>query len=103
MVSLFGTAAMKVIGKPILAKFEQRHADVRPQVNSWLAEVEDALWSSPADIKTRFPSASFLSNSRVVFNLKGNHYRLLVQVNYPAKVVLVIKIGTHADYDRWKL
>ena len=92
---------MRVIGKETLEDFKRRHADVRSQVDAWLAEVEEARWDSPNDIKARFASASFLPNHRVVFNLKGNNYRLDVNVSYNTKVVLIKRIGTHAEYDTW--
>ena len=94
-------AAMKVVGKQILDNFKRHHADARSQVDAWLAEVEDAEWDSPNDIKAKFVSASFLPNNRVVFNLKGNSYRLDVKVTYKTKVVLVKRVGTHAEYDKW--
>ena len=93
--------AMKVVGKGILDDFKRRHADARSQVDAWLAEVEDAKWGSPNDIKARFKSASFLPSNRVVFNLKGNTYRLDVKVTYKTKVVLIKRVGTHAEYDKW--
>lgn len=92
---------MRVIGKETLEDFKRRHANARSQVDAWLAEVEGAQWNSPNDIKTRFASASFLPNNRVVFNLKGNSYRLDVKVAYNTKVVLIKRIGTHAEYDTW--
>lgn len=92
---------MRVIGREILDTFRRRHADARSQVDAWLAEVEDAEWDSPKDIEARFASASFLPNNRVVFNLKGNSYRLDVKVTYNTKIVLVKRIGTHAEYDKW--
>jgi len=55
------------------------------------------------DISARYPSASFLSGNRIVFRLKGKAYRLVVKVNYAAQIVLVQKIGTHAEYDEWNL
>jgi mRNA interferase HigB len=95
--------AMKVVGQKILSRFAQQHADVRIQVNAWLAEALEAGWSTPADIKRRYPSASFLADDQVVFNLKGNNYRLLVKINYGRSIVLIKRIGTHAEYDRWNL
>jgi len=67
---------------------------------AWILEAEEADWSGTADIKARFPSASFLSDNRVVFNIKGNRYRLEVKVSYEIKVVLVKWIGTHAEYSK---
>jgi len=92
---------MKVIGRNQLDDFAARHADVRSQIDAWICEVEDAEWLTPNDIKARFPSASFLPNSRVVFNLKGKHYRLDTKVNYKNQIMLIKRIGTHAEYDKW--
>jgi mRNA interferase HigB len=92
---------MRVLNKEILDSLKRRHTDARSQVDAWLAEVEDAEWGSPKDIEARFASASFLPNNRVVFNLKGNNYRLDVKVTYNTKIVLVKRIGTHAEYDKW--
>ena len=94
---------MKVIGLKILDEFCARHAGVRTPVNAWRSESEKAKWDTPQDIKDRYPSASILSDNRVVFNLKGNDYRLLVKVDYKRSIVLIKEIGTHADYDNWKL
>jgi mRNA interferase HigB len=92
---------MRIIGRKVLDEFKRRHADARSQVDAWVAEVDDVEWDSPNDIKARFASASFLPNNRVVFNLKGNGYRLDVKVTYETKVVLIKRIGTHAEYNNW--
>jgi mRNA interferase HigB len=92
---------MRIIGRKVLDEFKRRHADARSQVDAWVAEVDDVEWDSPNDIKARFASASFLPNNRVVFNLKGNSYRLDVKVTYETKVVLIKRIGTHAEYNNW--
>ena len=94
---------MKVVGRDILSRFAQQHADVRTQVNAWLGEVLEAEWSTPADVKGRYPSASFLADNQVVFNLKGNNYRLLVKILYRRSTVLIKRIGTHAEYNRWNI
>lgn len=87
----------------VLDAFCRRHADVDQQVKAWVAEARQAQWRKPAEIRERFPSASFLEGDRVVFNLKGNRYRLLVRVGYQSQIVRVQKIGTHAEYDKWNL
>ena len=92
---------MKLLGRKHLDDFARTHADVRAQIDAWIAEVEEARWQSPIDVKARFPSASFLGGNRVVFNLKGNKYRLDTKVNYKNEIVLVKRIGTHAEYDKW--
>ncbi len=92
---------MKIVGMKILSEFSTRHADVRSQIGVWLQEVEDAQWQMPPDIKARYPHASILDNKRVIFNLKGNKYRLEVKVSYKNQTVLVKRIGTHAEYSKW--
>lgn len=92
---------MKIIGKGVLNDFKRKHTDAGSQVDSWENEVEAADWKIPLDIKRRYASASILQSNQVVFNLKGNKYRLLTKVNYKNKVVLVKKAGTHEEYDNW--
>jgi mRNA interferase HigB len=92
---------MRLVGKELLAQFAKEHADVRGPLNTWILEVEEAIWTGPADIKARYPSASFLSENRVIFNLKGNTYRIETKVSYEITVVLAKRIGTHAEYSKW--
>lgn len=94
---------MKLIGKQFLNNFKEQHTEARPQVESWEAEVEEAQWNTPVDLKQRYPKASILKDQHVVFNICWNKYRLLVQVSYKNKIVLVKKIGTHKEYDNWKI
>ena len=92
---------MKVVGRKCLEDFIQRHADVRSQVDAWLCEAEEAEWKTPQDVKDRYQQASFLSKNRVIFNLKGNNYRLEVKVSYTSRIILIIRIGSHAEYSKW--
>ncbi len=92
---------MKIINRKMLADFKQKHADVISQVDSWEAEAGEAEWNLPQDIKKRYAAASFLANNHVVFNLKGNRYRLLIQVSYNNKIIFIKKIGTHDEYMKW--
>ena len=94
---------MKVVGRKQLNEFAARHADVRSQLSAWFWEVEEADWKTPQDIRMRYPNASLLSDNRVVFNLKGKRYRLLVKVGYDQQLVRIEKVGTHAEYSKWKL
>ena len=94
---------MQVTGLLALQDLKNRHADVKTQVDAWLSEVEIAQWNSPQDIKLRYPSASILSDNQVVFNLKGNKYRLLVKIYYKRQTIFIKKAGTHAEYSRWNL
>src|SRR6266849_4635870 len=96
-----GNSNMRVVGRIRLEEFASQHADVRAQLDAWLCEVEEADWKAPSDVKVRFPSASILSDERIVFNLKGNRYRLEVKFSYAVKTVLIKGIGTHAEYSKW--
>ena len=91
---------MKVVGRERLQAFCVQHADARKWIENWLFEVEVANWSAPGDITARFPSASFLAGNVVIFNVKGNDYRLEVTAAYKTGVVVVKWAGTHSDYDR---
>lgn len=93
---------MRLVGRKLLENFAALHADIRGPLNAWAAEAQEANWKVPADLKARFPSASFLADNRVVFNLKGNNYRVEVKLSYDINVVLVLRIGTHSEYSKWK-
>jgi len=94
---------MRLVGQRLLDEFAGLHAEIRGPLDAWVCEVEDADWVGPADIKARYPSASILSDNRVVFNIKGNKYRIETKISFEIKVVLVKRIGTHAEYSKWKL
>jgi mRNA interferase HigB len=94
---------MKVVGRNVLDEFGRNHADVLSQIKYWLREAESAEWRSPKDIKQRYPHASIFSDNRVIFNLKGNKYRLEAKINYGAGVLLIKRIGTHGEYSKWVL
>jgi mRNA interferase HigB len=94
---------MKLLYKKLLHDFKEKHADARSQIESWEAEVEEAQWSSSADLKRRYPKASLLKDQYVIFNICWNKYRLLVQVGYKTSIVLIKKIGTHKEYDKWNI
>jgi mRNA interferase HigB len=69
-------------------------------LKAWFQETSKANWKNTKPIKAQYPSASFLSDNRVVFNIKGNHYRLIVKINFDYQIVWVRFIGTHAEYDK---
>jgi len=94
---------MTVVGKKILEDFMKKHARAKSPLSSWIQDVEDADWETPQDIKNRYRSADFLSDNRVVFNIGGNNFRLVVIVRYQNGIVMIDRIGTHAQYDKWKL
>lgn len=93
---------MRVLGRDKLDKFGRKQARARNALQTWYHEVSDetCCWQTPQDIKDRYSSASFLSDNRVIFNIRGNHYRLVVKVRYQNGIVVVEWVGTHADYDK---
>ena len=91
---------MRVIAKKTLRTFWTKHKDCEEQLKTWYKEAEEANWNNPRDIKRDYPSASFLQENRVVFNIKGNNYRLVVRINYDYGIVWIRFIGTHTQYDK---
>ena len=94
---------MRVIALSTLKEFWEatpEYQDAKEQVLAWYRHTLHADWSSPADIKNDFRSASILKDGRVVFNIAGNKYRLVVRVNYSYRIVYIRFIGTHAQYDK---
>jgi mRNA interferase HigB len=91
---------MRIIAKKILRDFWTIHPDCEEPLKIWYHDTERASWQTSHDIKRAHRSASFLMDNRVVFNIKGNHYRLIVRVNYDYGILWIRFIGTHAEYDR---
>jgi mRNA interferase HigB len=94
---------MQLVGLLKLDAFKRTHADSRGPLDAWQTEVEASRWNGPQEIKDRYPSASFLADNRVIFNIKGNTYRLVVKARYQNGIVLIEWIGTHAEYDKQDL
>jgi len=91
---------VRVIAKSTLRSFWEKHADSENALKCWHKEAEEAKWKNPNQIKRMYPSASFLNNNRVVFNIKGNKYRIIVRINYDYGIVWIRFIGTHTEYDK---
>ncbi len=83
-----------------LREFWDRHPSAETPLCSWYADAHRADWASPADIKAAYRSASFLPGNRVVFNIKGNDYRLVTAIHYNRRMMFIRFIGTHKEYDR---
>jgi mRNA interferase HigB len=90
---------MRVIAKSTLREFWLKHADCEQALKSY-NEADKSTWLHPNDIKDDYPSASILADNRVVFNIKGNTYRLIVKINYDYQKIWIRFIGTHAEYDK---
>lgn len=91
---------MRVIAKKILREFRAKHDDCEQQLKAWYQEATKAEWANPNEIKSEYPSASIIGNDRVVFNIKGNTYWLIVKVNFDYQMAWIRFIGTHAEYDK---
>lgn len=91
---------MRILSKKILRAFWEKHEDCEQQLKVWFLESTKAKWKNPNEIKKNYPSASILNDNRVVFNIKGNNYRLIVKINYDYKMIWMRFIGTHAEYDK---
>lgn len=91
---------MRIISRRTLREFWEKHPDARKSLQAWYADIKRSNWQSPADIKKAYRNASFVRNNRVVFNIKGNHYRLVVAVNYSHGIVYIRFVGTHSEYDK---
>ena len=91
---------MRIISRKTLREFWEKHPDARQPLQAWFADVKHAAWKKPADIKAVYRNASFLSNNRVVFNIKGNNLRIIVLIQYSFGIVYIRFVGTHAEYDR---
>lgn len=89
---------MRLVGREVLDRFCSKHADCRKWVGVWVADVTTSHWRVPQDIKTRYASASFLAHNVVIFNVRGNEYRLVTRVAYQTRIVIAEWIGTHAEY-----
>lgn len=99
---MFPEPFMRILGLPILEAYKKKHADVRGQLNAWQVDVERQKWTSSHDIKQRYGGADFLADNRVIFDIEGNKYRLVVQVWYRHGLLVVQWIGTHAEYSKKK-
>ncbi len=91
---------MRVIAKRTLREFWELYPDSEQQLMVWYREAAKANWISPNEIKSQYTSASILKNSRVVFNICGNKYRIIVEINFQRKWVFIRFIGNHKEYDK---
>jgi mRNA interferase HigB len=91
---------MHLVTRQKLTQFWQNHADAKDALIAWAKEVEHARWRTPNDIKNRYRTADPIEDNRVVFNIKSNHYRLVVKIHYNTQVVYIRFVGTHQEYNK---
>ncbi len=90
---------MHVIARSRLREFWEEHTDSEQPLKAWFAEAKKATWRNPNQIKALYGSASILREQRVVFNIAGDKYRLVVRISYRAQIAFIRFIGTHEEYD----
>lgn len=91
---------MRIISRTTLIRFWKKFPDAEQPLKSWFDEARIAIWSSPNELKKQYRNASIITNKRVVFNIKGNTYRLIVDVEYKIGIIFVVWIGSHKEYDK---
>lgn len=91
---------MRIIAKRTLRDFWEKHQSCEQQLTAWYRETERANWTNINELRIDYPSASILKNKSIVFNIKGNDYRLIVKINFDFQICWIRFIGTHAEYDK---
>jgi len=92
---------MRIVKRKVLQDFGETHAQARVPLEQWYGVVKNGEWKNPADVKRVFGrSVDFVGNNRAVFNIKGNNYRLIAEINYRRQIVFIRFLGTHAEYDK---
>jgi mRNA interferase HigB len=91
---------MYLITRQKLKQFWLKHPDAEQALKAWAKEAEHARWGNPGDVKARYRTADPIGDNRVVFNINGNHYRLVVKFHYNTKMAYIRFIGTHAEYNK---
>jgi mRNA interferase HigB len=90
---------MRIIARKTLREFWSKHENAEGPLQAWHADVRQRTWTSPAQVKADYPKASIIANNRVVFNIVGNSYRLVVAIKYEYALVYIRFIGKHEEYD----
>lgn len=91
---------MRIIAKSTLRDCWEKHAITEQPLKAWFQEVSKVGWRNHNELKADYPSASILSDNRIVFNIKGNHYRIIVKVNFAYQMMWIRFVGTHAEYNK---
>ncbi len=91
---------MRIFSKKALREFWERYPNAKNPLRAWYHEVLKEDWDMPIKVKAKYRNASIVGGNRVVFNIKGNTYRLVVKIDYPRRMVFVEFVGTHAEYDK---
>jgi mRNA interferase HigB len=91
---------VRIIARRTIREFWHRHPETEQALRAWFYDARRAVWKSPTDIKRTYANASLIGSNRVVFNIKGNRYRLVVAINYDYQICYIRFLGTHAEYEQ---
>ncbi|RZK19214.1 MAG: type II toxin-antitoxin system HigB family toxin [Hymenobacter sp.] len=91
---------MRILSKGTLREYWEKHPAAELPLRAWHRDATTADWKNPNDVKAQFGNASIVANNRVVFNIKGNDFRLVIEISYLTRIVYVLFIGTHTEYDK---
>ncbi|RZL34189.1 MAG: type II toxin-antitoxin system HigB family toxin [Pedobacter sp.] len=94
---------MRIIAKKTLVDFYKKHNTAKASLEAWYLEVVDQDWAMPSDVVKLYTSADVITGKRFVFNIKGNDYRLIADIEFKLKIVFIVWIGTHANDDKIKV
>ncbi|MBE7440882.1 MAG: type II toxin-antitoxin system HigB family toxin [Flavobacteriales bacterium] len=90
----------RIFSKSTLREYWVKHPDTEQYLKTWYDTVMSSVWKTPNDVKKTYANASILKDSRIVFNIKGNDYRLIVKFNFDKQWAFIKFIGTHVEYDK---
>ena len=94
---------MILIGKEPLYEFKKSHTDAKDKIESWESEAKNASWKNPHEMKQQSPTADPVGGKNTIFNICGNKYRLWVLIEYENQIIFIKRIGTHSEYEKWKI
>jgi mRNA interferase HigB len=97
---IFATSFMRIIAVKILKLFWEEHPLAEQPLKAWFAELQDASFANHNELKSQFGSASIINSKRVVFNIHGNRFRLIVDIEYRFQIIFIVWLGTHSEYDK---
>lgn len=93
---------MRIVKTKTLDRYceDAKYRNAKPQILAWLVEIKQARWKNANELKSHYRNASVVGDKRVIFNIKGNDYRLIVDIEYKYKIVFIVWFGTHNEYDK---
>ena len=90
---------MRIIAVNTIREYWEKYPNTEQSLRAWVQEIEQSNWESPLALKLKYRNASILTGKRVIFNINGNKFRLIVDIEYRLKIIFVVWFGSHAEYD----